>query len=251
MKKRLILFSVPLLALLFVSGCKKENLCDCFKNTGSDIREDRAIGAFKEIQIEGKIDLVLTQDTTERIYVVAGKNLIDEIETSVNGGRLYIRDHSTCNFVRGYSRHKTVYASVHHLNTLFFESSGTVTATNTLQDSLFDVESIDGSGFVNLKVIEKVIYINLHTGPADIRVNGDAPLMYLYSGGNGVIHAESKACPQIYLTNRGTGDLYITSTADTSSILHAELTSTGYVYCSGRPAKLQKSESGTGRLIIQ
>jgi hypothetical protein len=251
MQKRLTLFMIPISALLFVSGCKKENICDCFKSTGADIRESRSTSTFHEIQLEGKIDLVLTQDTTEHISVVAGKNLIDEVETSISGGRLYIRDHSTCNFVRGYSRHKTVYVSFHHLNTLYFESSGSVTATNTLQDSLFDIESIDGSGSINLNVNEKVVYTNLHTGPADIRVGGNTPLMYMYSGGNGVIHTDGITCHQLYLTNRGTGDLYISFTADTSSILNAELTSTGNVYCSGRPAKLTKTETGTGKLIIQ
>jgi hypothetical protein len=239
--------------LLFaLSSCKQGPLCDCFMGTGNEVREDRDVKTFTQIDLENKIDLVITQDTVERLYVTGGKNLIDQIETSVSGGCLYIRDHSSCNFVRGYKSHMTVFVSVHHLNSLLYNGAGTVTGKNALTDSLFAIESRDGSGFVNLSLAVKTIKAYLHTGPATITLSGSAPLMYLYSGGNGEIHAEGIGCPQIYLTQHGTGDMYINVLpASTTSLLDEEITSTGNVYCKGHPGVLEQKQTGEGKLIFQ
>ncbi|MFI5151152.1 MAG: GIN domain-containing protein [Bacteroidia bacterium] len=236
--------------VLFSSCSKQPAICDCFKSTGSDIRQDRPAPAFTNIQVESKVDVVLTQDTIERIYVVAGKHLIDKIETSVSGGTLYIRNHNICNFVRSLGRQITVYVSVRHLNTINYDGAGNVTCTNTLRDSCIDIESHQGSGSVTLDIQAQVIHATIHTGPADIRVTGSTPLLYVYSGGNGVIHAEAIACPQIYLTEAGTGTLYAATDGSANSLLDYEIDSFANVYFRGHPATIQEKLTSTGRLIF-
>ena len=224
---------------------------DCFKSTGPEIREDRQITSFSEIRLENKIDLVITQDTIERLAVVCGENLINKIETTVSSGLLTIQNHNTFNFVRSYDRHITVYVSVKHLKALDFRSAGNVSTSNMLSDSALTIESFDGSGLIDLSLQEKVIHTNLHTGPATIRLKGSSPLLYIYSGGNGEVDTKNIPCPQIYLTNRGTGNFYISTDSSPTSNIQAELTSTGDVYCSGRPSALAKSETGSGKFILE
>jgi hypothetical protein len=251
LQKNLSGFLLVLLSFVFLDGCTKGPLCDCFKSTGSDISQDRDVSTFSQIQVENKVDVVLTQDTLERIRVVGGKNLIDEVETTVAGGCLYIRNHSSCNFMRGYSKHMTVYVSVHNLNTLYFNGAGSVACTNTLHDSLFTVLATDGSGSVNLTVTAQYISASINTGPASIRISGTANEIYMYSAGNGVIHTDDIPCKEIHLHQHGTGDLYSASLPGSpSSLLDAELTSGGNVYCKGHPSILQNKQSGTGQLIF-
>ncbi len=238
--------------MLLLAGCSKEPaICDCFKGTGMDSHQYRTATPFTNIQLEDKIDLVLTQDSVERIYVVAGSHLIDKIETSISGGTLYIRNHNICNFVRSMGRRLTVYVSVKNLNTINYDGAGEVTCTNTLRDSCIDIESHDGSGSVNLNINAQVIHATIHTGPADIRVTGTTPLLYIYSGGNGVVHAESIACPQIYLTQAGTGALYAATDGSVNSLLDYEIDSFANVYFKGHPARIEKVITGTGQLIYQ
>ncbi len=248
-------FSPALLILPFLvvlSGCIKENLCDCLTSTGSDIRQERHAQRISQIQLESTIDLILTQDTLERIQVVGGKHLIDHIETTFSGDTLFIRNHNICNFVRSYNRRMAVYVSVHHLKDLLYNGSGEVTSTNTLLDSVIGVESRDGSGSVDLTIASDVAYATIHTGPADIRLRGNTNLLYAYSAGNGEIHTEGIPCQQIYLINKGTGNLYVGTSALPSSILNVVLTATGNVYCKGTPASLQIADkSGSGQIIIQ
>jgi hypothetical protein len=244
-------YFILLFSFLCLSGCKKENLCDCFKSTGSDIKEDRDATPFSQIYIEGKIDLVITQDTIERISVLGGNHLISNIETSISDGTLNIKNHNKCNFVRSYDRHMTVFVSVRHLHHLDYEGAGMVTATNILKDSSFTVDSKEGSGSIDLRLQEQVVTANLNTGPADINLSGSSPLLYVYSGGNGVMHINGLACPQIYLTNNGTGDIYIASDGSPKSLLEAKLKSSGDVYCTGRPAQIIQSRAGSGQLLFQ
>jgi hypothetical protein len=249
--KNLLRLSWILFPLLFLSGCTKGPLCDCYKSTGSTISEDRDVSPFTQIQLENKVDLVLTQDTVERIKVVGGKNLIDEVETSFSGGCLYIRNHSSCNFVRGYKGHMTVYVSVRNLNTVYFNGAGAVSCTNMLHDSLFTVLATDASGSLDLNVTAHYLSASISTGPATIRIGGSASEIYMYSAGNGVIHTDDIPCQIIHLHNHGTGDLYsATLPGSPSSLLDEESTSVGNVYCKGHPAILQQKRSGTGQLIF-
>jgi hypothetical protein len=251
-----IVFVYSLFVLLVFGGCKKENMCDCIKSTGSDIRSDRDATPFTIIQLEGKIDLVLTQDTIERIYVVAGKHLIDNIETSVSSGTLFIRNHNTCNFVRSYSRRMTVYASVRYLRNLIYLGAGDVTCSNTLMalsgsDTIIGVDSREGSGNILLNVNAKLVNATIETGPADIRIIGSANQIIAWETGNGVIHTDDIPCSNVHAHDDGTADMYIASSAAPGSALSADIFNIGNIYCKGTPAQVKKNRTGNGNLIIQ
>jgi hypothetical protein len=256
MKKTILLVLLSLSLTLFLDGCKKENMCDCIKSTGSDIRSDRDASPFHFISLEGKIDLVLTQDTTERIYVVSGRHLIDNIETTITAETLYIRNHNICNFVRSYGRHITVYASVKFLRELLYKGAGDVTCTNTLvgltgSDTIIGAESFEGSGSIVLNINAKASNLAVHTGPADIRLIGTVHNLYLYAAGNGVIHTDDVPGENIYVENGGTADMYIRSSTSSTSFLQAHVYGTGNLYCKGTPSTINRNLSGTGQLIFQ
>jgi hypothetical protein len=236
-------------------GCQKDGLCDCFKGTGNDITSDRTATAFNTIQLEDKIDLVLTQDTIERITVVAGKHLIDNIETSISNNTLLIRNHNICNFVRSYGRRITVYASVHHLNHFIYKGAGEVRCTNTIQvisaDSTIHMESTDASGSVNLTIHARMINARITSGSGDINLCGDAQILDLYGTGFGVFRTENLKCSTIYLTNDGVSNMYVGINPLSTSYLNAQVFNQGNVYCKGHPGKLVKWVRGNGQLVFE
>ncbi|MFI5151525.1 MAG: GIN domain-containing protein [Bacteroidia bacterium] len=244
-----------LFLLLILSGCKKENLCDCIKSTGNDVTSDRPASPFNTIQLEGKIDLVLTQDTIEHITVVAGKHLIDNIETSISGSTLLIRNHNMCNFVRSYGRRITVYASVHRFSHLLYNGAGDVRSTNTLlalgSDSTLYIQSDDGSGNVNLNVNAKILNSTINTGPGNITLTGMASTMNLRGTGFGVLNTTGLTCPHINLTNDAVSDMYVAINTPAASYLNAQVYNNGNVYCKGRPSTLIQVVKGNGKLYFQ
>ncbi|HXC07097.1 MAG TPA: DUF2807 domain-containing protein [Bacteroidia bacterium] len=247
--------AICVLALLLLWGCKKENMCDCIKGTGNDVASDRPAIPFNTIQLEGKIDLVMTQDVQEHITVVAGKHLIDNIETSITNNTLFIRNHNMCNFIRSYGRHITVYVSVHTFSHLIYKSAGNVTSTNPIlalaPDSTLFIESDDGSGNVNLTVHAKAVNSTITSGPGNITLSGDAGVLNLYGTGFGEINTEGLLCPRVFLTNDAVSDMFVSINTNSASYLNAQVFNNGNVYCKGHPGTLVQWVRGNGKLYFQ
>ncbi|HQW58476.1 MAG TPA: DUF2807 domain-containing protein, partial [Gammaproteobacteria bacterium] len=96
------------LFLLFISlvqmACNKESAPDFVQTTGELTQVERTTAEFNEIELNNSIDLVLTQDTVNRIIVEAGRNLIPDILTDVNNGKMVIKNSNKFNFLRSYKK---------------------------------------------------------------------------------------------------------------------------------------------------
>ena len=83
-----------------VNSCKKENLYDCFKPTGTIETRVIEVSDFQHVVVFDKIDLYLTQGPNFEVKLEAGKNLFMNIKTTVSNGTLTIDNINKCNFVR-------------------------------------------------------------------------------------------------------------------------------------------------------
>ena len=92
-------------------SCKKENLCDCVKTTGSHKVEYRSLQNFRCIYLKDKMDLYITQDSSYEVRVEAGSNLMGLIKTELDGETLKVFNNNRCNWVRGYKHKINVYVS--------------------------------------------------------------------------------------------------------------------------------------------
>src|SRR5688572_21744779 len=117
-----ILFTIFLLSAVFAS-CKKNG---CLEEAGALVTSVRNAGAIREVRLYDNINLVLKQDTTEKISVAAGKNLEPFIETSFEKEVLTIRNNIHCNWLRDPAEAITVHVSVKNLEKLYYEGSGNV-----------------------------------------------------------------------------------------------------------------------------
>ncbi|HVG13277.1 MAG TPA: DUF2807 domain-containing protein, partial [Flavisolibacter sp.] len=110
---------------------------------------------FNEIDINDNIDLVLTQDTTEKIMVEAGSSLAPNITTSIRNNTLFIRNESSCKWLRSPSEKITVYVSVRKLIRLTYNASGKVTTTNTIKADGITFFSDEGAGNIDIDLEAK------------------------------------------------------------------------------------------------
>src|SRR5687768_11370858 len=101
--KKTILPVILFLSLCTLHGCKKGS-CD----SGSFVLEERGITAIREIILYDHINLVIYQDSTEKLMVDAGEHMQGDIETFVAGHVLTLRNNSSCNWLRDPSEKITV-----------------------------------------------------------------------------------------------------------------------------------------------
>lgn len=231
--------------ILCISSCKKENLCDCFKSTGSIITEDRAITNFSSIFVSDNINLYLTQDSVFSVKVEAGKNLMPLITTELKNDSLFIENKNTCNWVRSYKPKINAYISMPLL--VFFQNSGcgTITTKNTFTGDSLRFYSINSSGDLTLSMDVKKCYLTIHTGCLNVTASGKADYLDVYYIGSGMIHCENVNAKDVFVTNKSTGDIYVRA----SEKLYYNITWTGDVYYYGNPTDLSGTDTGDGNLL--
>src|SRR5215207_5416737 len=109
MKKMKKYLAVIGLFLVLIS-CEKPG--ECIESTGDIISQDVVIDmptqadSIKRIYVEHGIELVVTQGPIFRVTIQTGSNLIENIEVRRDGNILYLKDNTTCNWVREFGNTK-------------------------------------------------------------------------------------------------------------------------------------------------
>lgn len=228
-------------AMLF--SCDKEN--SCVKTSGPTTSEFRIItGAFDTVELNNKINLILTQDSVFSIKVEAGANLLPLITTDVIDNQLIIKSDNRCNFLRSYTKPINVYLSVPSLKKINYLGQGNISCTNLLTFPTFTIEANKATGSVNLALVNDDLRVMQHIGPADFNFIGSSKRAYLYTNGNGWLHFENFICNDAQVNSSGTGDIILNAT---NSLL-VELYAIGNVYYYGNPMLTVSNHTGSGEI---
>lgn len=175
---------VLFLSLAGWSACQKP---ECFDSAGAVSSVERKAVSFHQIDLFDNIDLVLTQDTTEKIRVKAGANLQPNIATEISDGTLVIRNNTTCKWLRSPHEKITVHVSFKTLDRINFDGSGNVRATDTLHLHHLRISSNTGAGNVELTVNTQLLMAYIHHENADYIIRGIADQCHTYTNARGTI----------------------------------------------------------------
>jgi hypothetical protein len=235
-------------ALVFfsISSCNKDHSLDFTKSWGDEMTETRDVtGNFTRIRLENDIDLSITQGDSYSITVTGGENILSGIITEISDSSLIIRNENRYNWVRSYDNKLIVYVTLPHLFQLNYESTGTVTCTDTIcEDSLF-IDSHGGSGYINMLVNTGLAHMSIHRGSADIKAVGYCGSNFIYSASYGVFHCEDLETINTYMLSKGTGNCYIRVLETFEYLLEGK----GNIYYWGRPVDVRGTDTGIGELV--
>jgi hypothetical protein len=242
---RLIRF-IPLFILIASGGCKKENLCDCFKGTGKPATETRELKAFSRIEMEDKLDVYFTQssDSSYGVTIEGGKHLLKLIKLEVVGNELRIRNDNKCDFMRNYKKgHIKVHVKAPGLTYITNKSVGNFYSENTLTGDVIEYD-IQNSGNVTLSVNCNAVNGHLH-GAGDATVSGSTLNNSIHSTGQSFINTENLSTPFSYIYYNSSGEAKIYATGE----ILAEIYGSGNVYYRGNPGIITVKAYGKGKLI--
>ncbi len=215
------------------------NPCEHVKGTGDVVKKTIAVQAFHGIDVEGSIDVVLTQATTQSVEIEAQANLIDLVKTEVKDGIWTI---STGD--KGYSTDKafTVHISVPSIDVVSIQGSGDVKGVgNFSADNV--VLDIEGSGDMSLAFTTKSIKAVIQ-GSGDMKLSGTSATLKAHVEGSGDISAKDLVCANADVSSEGSGDI----TVNVSESLAASIAGSGDVTYKGHPAKVNKNVDGSGEV---
>lgn len=240
-RKIFILFIIAFV----VNSCKKENLYDCFKSTGTNEIRIREVSDFRHVILKDKIDLYLTQGPKFEVKIEAGKNLFMNIRTTVNSGTLTVENINKCNFVRSPKKKIIAYITLPYLRMVRNAGTGTVYFKNQfVQDSL-DVR-IANSGDVHFNVDVNYFASSTH-GNGDLYGEGKVNYSNHYTNGTNYLQLRNLTVNNVFDINTYTiGDCLINAPA---GIMRIQIWEKGNVRYKGTPGSIELIRHSKGDLI--
>lgn len=236
------LYKLFILPMLFFAACKREN---CFGEAGAIISVTRAATAFHQIDVYDNIDLVLTQDTVEKIEIAAPQHLEPNISAQIENGILTLKNNATCTGLRKASEKITAYVHLKKLDRIIYAGIGNITSTNTLivENMTFYSEAGAGNIDVSLNAVQTFAYIMDEN--ADFIFHGNSGFCYTYTASRGSIDLSDFVVKKLSIEYGGVRDAKINVTEELTSIIYFK----GNLYYRGN-AKITKNEvHSSGRLI--
>ena len=241
-----------ILSVLLIVSCNSENAPDCFQNAGDIIQKEFSVGDFTEIIAFKNIELIVTDSATPNVTVETGEFLMDDIEVSVENGKLLLKDNNGCNFTRDYGITK-VYVSSPNVTKIRNSSQFAVRSNGVLNyDDLLLISEDDSGDFYNVGIFDvEVNSVNLRVTINNLTttyISGSATnLRLFYASGDGRFEGRNLIVDNVSIYHRGSNDIIVTPQVS----LDAELVSTGDVIVTNTPPTVNVSELFNGRVIFE
>src|SRR4051812_35650443 len=172
---RFIYYLILLAICTIPIQCKKLGLT----SPGKTVSLQRNTQPFSKICLFNNIDLVLTQDTIEKIVIDAGDKLQSSITTSYAGDSLLLKNTSD-GIMANPDEKITARISVKLLKSISYQGSGTVSCTNHIHSDYFDIISNNGAGNVYLKLYSITTTAGIYSESADFIFEGHSDSCYTY-----------------------------------------------------------------------
>ena len=125
------------LLIVFSTSCTKNTIADLFKNPGETITVERDVVEFNTIQINSIFNIIITQDTVEKVIITGGKNLTGSIKTDVINNVLNIEDKNGMSAYQGSNNRVTIEIFVKELNMIEVNAPCLLSTSNTIESTNF------------------------------------------------------------------------------------------------------------------
>lgn len=243
MKKSIFLIG---LVSLFI-GCA--NPKECIESTGTIITKEITVTDFDKIIVHQGISLVVTEGPIYKVEVQTGENLMPNIEVTVIGGLLTLKDNTTCNWVREYGN-TVVYVTAPNIIEIHSKTEKTVASNGVLSYPILRLIAMDlsngaGTGDFNIQINNNQTVIeNNNVSRYYISGQTDDLRINLYDG-NGRFMGDNLTAKSIDVYHRGSNDIIVKPIER----ITGKMVSTGNVILRNTPPIVAVEQLYQGRVI--
>ena len=237
--KHLLLLSI--LGIVLIS-CKKENMGDCFKGTGTVKKETRILGDFDSIYVDRRLNVILVQDTVNFALIEAGENLLELIDSEVENGKLTLRNNNRCNWVRSYKIPVNIEVHTNNLQHIVMWGASNITNKGTLTFPKLVVEYRDASGNLELMVDNQLMNIIQHTGAGDAVIHGKTEQLTVYMSSLAYGDYTDLNAQNVYVENKSSADCRVLGNQTFTFRLRGD----GNIYYKGQGEIVSEEKTGNG-----
>lgn len=238
------------LSILFaVLGCASE-MPECFRNAGAATRYDVDVPTFTQIEVSEGIEVVVSQGAACTVEILTGENMRNEISATVAGGKLSLRNNTSCNWVRDYNN-TTIFVTAPDMTYIYSASQFAVRSSGvlsypavTLQSGLYS-DTAAASFELDLDTDSLIAEDN---GSSYFKISGRAAnvTVHFYAG-DARFDGSSLATQDLQVFHRSSNDII----ASPSGAVTGTLYSTGNLVLKSQPASVQVERLYHGNVIYE
>lgn len=232
------------------SSCDSDSANSCVRTSGSTVKQEiEDIPAFNRIRIEEGVELILSQDSTHKIEIEAGSNLINDISVRVIDGELIIKSNLNCNWLREYASAKA-YVTFVELSQIY-----SVSQYKVHSDQLLSFDHIELASGVYQEGVSSEFELEIQSNHLTIQSN-DASYFKISGNSNTMYVAFWAGVPRIEAPNFKVNIIDVFQRSSNDMILHpineisGNIYSTGDIILTNTPNLIDVQQHYTGKLII-
>jgi hypothetical protein len=226
-----------LVAALVLGACVRFSDLDptAVKGSGTKATETRTLSQFSKVELEGAMDVFVSQGTNESVRIEADDNILKLITTEIKNGELEL---STSESISPVTPIK-VWVTTRSLEGLSIAGSGTIVTETPVTAEKF-ATSIAGSGDIHANVNAQTVDASI-AGSGDVVLTGTAKLTSVSVAGSGDVRAIDLATQTATVDIAGSGNCEI----DATEQITGNIMGSGSIYYKGEP-KVSRSIMGSG-----
>lgn len=204
--------------------------------------ETRQVSGFNAVASSGPFDVHIKINGTESLKIVAESDVIKEIETTVEGGKLRIKFRHHENWGNENYGRIDVYVTAKALSALANAGSGSIKVEGALSGDRVNI-SLSGSGNITSAVKADDFHAAV-AGSGSIDLNGSAKETKINISGSGDVNGKSFRTATASVSIAGSGSAYLGAEKSIS----ASIVGSGNVVYSGNATITDSRTVGSGRL---
>jgi hypothetical protein len=189
----------------------------------------------------------LIQDSTDKVVISGGKNLIGYVSAKVSDGLLEISNKNRCSFLRSYKKEIKVEIHFTRLINIHFEGNEPMRNKGKLKFDWLTFLISDGAGSVFLRMDAQSIHAIIGHGWGDFTFLGSAEYALLNIRSNGYCDMYGMTVSDsLTIVSNTQGDVKINASG---AKLKAQTLADGNIYYKGVPNLIQFERFSNGTLI--
>ncbi len=217
-----------LVFVLFAAGCRFGPF-HVVRGNGDVQKEERKLSDFKSVDARGFFNVYLTQGDTYHVALEGESNILPDINTRVEDGKLIISTKNGVDFTT--NSDLNVYVTLPQVSRVVLSGSGNVISKTNLTSTEPMSFSLNGSGDLKVQVDAPKVETSL-AGSGRLALVGQTRDLKVEIAGSGTFKGDSLKSEQAKVSIMGSGSAFIFSSVS----LDVTIGGSGDVYYWGDPA---------------
>ena len=239
MKKRRFPW-ISIIVLFIIS----QSLLSCFygiKGNGKVLKSERQVVNIKSISVSSGFDLILVQDSLEKLTVEADENLQKIIKTDVTQGELKIYTSEPIYRAKSLK----VRVTIKSINSLEASSGADVQSESTLKFSFINISASSGAE-IKLTILSSDIQAKTSSG-SDISLSGKSVKLIIHSSSGSDVDAEKLICESCSVEASSGSQVKVSA----EKMIEAHASSGSNIQVTGNPTERDIEKSSGGSVTIK